>query len=181
MNIDITTTDETTITNQQQTDYEVDQELEAMMKAEEEGEGKGEGEEGNDIEQVESDVTTTTDREVETTTTKTNEPTKTNEQLLAELATMTAEQIIEGVGGKDRGAISKAIRFLIALGATKGQTAKMLNKRFQHVRNVLHNDMIAKQNGKTIPLATPSAPVPMVSRNHHQDEILDDDAASQAA
>lgn len=38
---------------------------------------------------------------------------------------------------KDQGSVSKAIRTLFDAGLTRGQIAKALNKRYQHVRNVL--------------------------------------------
>jgi hypothetical protein len=40
-------------------------------------------------------------------------------------------------GEQSRGAISLAIRTLTAVGFSRGEVAKMLNKRYQHVRNVL--------------------------------------------
>ena len=43
-----------------------------------------------------------------------------------------SKQCIESFGG-----VSKAIRGLIALGYSRGETAKTLDKRYQHVRNVL--------------------------------------------
>lgn len=43
-----------------------------------------------------------------------------------------AEQYI-----KDAGGVSKAIRLLTDAGHKRGAVAKMLNKRYQHVRNVL--------------------------------------------
>jgi hypothetical protein len=50
---------------------------------------------------------------------------------------LTVEQIYEIFGGKDnRGATSKAIRTLLSLGYKRGAVAKMLNIRYQHVRNV---------------------------------------------
>jgi len=39
------------------------------------------------------------------------------------------------------GSVSKAIRTLIGLGFTKSETANMLGKRYQHVRNVLLNPL----------------------------------------
>lgn len=38
---------------------------------------------------------------------------------------------------KDAGGVSKAIRSLTDLNYSRGEVAKMLNKRYQHVRNVL--------------------------------------------
>ena len=50
----------------------------------------------------------------------------------------TSEEIFGMFGGeKARGAISTAIRTLISVGFSKGDTTKMLGKRYQHVRNVL--------------------------------------------
>lgn len=50
--------------------------------------------------------------------------------------TMGPAQTIKELGGTDRGAISKAIRYLLALGGSTGEIALIVNKRFQHVRNV---------------------------------------------
>lgn len=47
---------------------------------------------------------------------------------------------IRELGGSERGCINRAIRYLHAEGASKGTIAKLLNKRFQHIRNVLHQD-----------------------------------------
>lgn len=48
---------------------------------------------------------------------------------------------LDGTGGEtyitEQGSVSKAIRTLIASGYTRGEVAKMLNKRYQHVRNVM--------------------------------------------
>jgi hypothetical protein len=48
---------------------------------------------------------------------------------------------MDGSGGAkyiaDQGGVSKAIRTLTDLNYTRGEVAKMLNKRYQHVRNVL--------------------------------------------
>jgi hypothetical protein len=49
---------------------------------------------------------------------------------------MGAAATIKELGGTDRGAISKAIRYLLALGGSTGEIALIVNKRFQHVRNV---------------------------------------------
>lgn len=52
---------------------------------------------------------------------------------------LTSEQIFQQIAGGEtqRGAVSKTIRQLHADGFTTGNIAKMLNKRYQHVRNVL--------------------------------------------
>lgn len=50
---------------------------------------------------------------------------------------LTIDEVYGIFGGKDnRGATSKAIRTLLSIGYTRGQVAKMLNVRYQHVRNV---------------------------------------------
>jgi hypothetical protein len=38
---------------------------------------------------------------------------------------------------QEQGGVSKAIRSLVAKGLKYGEVAKMLNKRYQHVRNVM--------------------------------------------
>lgn len=37
---------------------------------------------------------------------------------------------------KEKGSVSAAIRFLLAEGKSRGEVAKLLHKRYQHVRNV---------------------------------------------
>jgi len=49
----------------------------------------------------------------------------------------TTDEIYEIFGTKDkRGSTSVAIRTLLALSYTRSEVAKMLNIRYQHVRNV---------------------------------------------
>lgn len=52
---------------------------------------------------------------------------------------LKSEEIFDKVAGGEmiRGGVSKTIRELHSCGFTTGQIAKMLNKRYQHVRNVL--------------------------------------------
>lgn len=42
---------------------------------------------------------------------------------------------------KEKGGVSKAIRFLDSEGMERGAIAKKLNKRYQHVRNVLNQPL----------------------------------------
>jgi predicted secreted Zn-dependent protease len=53
----------------------------------------------------------------------------------------TIQYAVDGSQGPEliekHGSVSGAIRFLNSEGLTKGQIAKVLAKRFQHVRNVL--------------------------------------------
>lgn len=51
----------------------------------------------------------------------------------------SAEEIFTIIAGgeKMRGAVSLTIRTLSSLDYTRGQIAKMLGKRYQHVKNVL--------------------------------------------
>jgi hypothetical protein len=53
--------------------------------------------------------------------------------------TMSSTEIFQSLAGGEqmRGAVSKTIRALSAEGYTTGQIAKLLGKRYQHVRNVL--------------------------------------------
>jgi hypothetical protein len=61
--------------------------------------------------------------------------TDTNNQI--DISTLTTEEVYALFGGKDnRGATSRAIRHLIDLGWKRGRIAKVLNIRYQHVRNV---------------------------------------------
>lgn len=64
---------------------------------------------------------------------------KSNEVKKNDYIELTSEQIFNKVSGGElmRGAVSKTIRQLHSEGFTTGQIAKMLNKRYQHVRNVL--------------------------------------------
>jgi hypothetical protein len=51
---------------------------------------------------------------------------------------LTSEEIFTMFGGELlRGNVSNVIRELSSIGFTRGQISKMLNKRYQHVRNVL--------------------------------------------
>jgi hypothetical protein len=50
--------------------------------------------------------------------------------------TFNAEQFIT-----DKGGVSKAIRFLHGEGKSRSDIAKMLGKRYQHVRNVLNTPL----------------------------------------
>lgn len=52
---------------------------------------------------------------------------------------LKSDEIFTKVAGGEmiRGGVSKTIRELHSAGYTTGQIAKMLNKRYQHVRNVL--------------------------------------------
>ncbi|MGD9726400.1 MAG: hypothetical protein AB7L09_21565 [Nitrospira sp.] len=52
---------------------------------------------------------------------------------------MTPEQIFNLLGGGEmsRGGVSRTMKALAAEGYTTAQIAKLLNKRYQHVRNVL--------------------------------------------
>ena len=60
---------------------------------------------------------------------------------------MTLDQRWDHFGGKDkRGVVSEAIRYFAAIGFTRGQIADLLNKRYQHVRNVLVEDARAKKD-----------------------------------
>lgn len=74
---------------------------------------------------------------------KTKETTmgKSNKATKADYAGMTSADIFIAIcgpaGEMTRGAVSKTIRQLAADGHTTGTIAKMLNKRYQHVRNVL--------------------------------------------
>ena len=56
-------------------------------------------------------------------------------------ATKTFVIPVDGSKGPEyiqaQGGVSKAIRTLTDLGYSRGEVAKMLNKRYQHVRNVL--------------------------------------------
>jgi hypothetical protein len=65
---------------------------------------------------------------------------KSKQAAAADYAELDAAGIFTKVAGGEqmRGAVSKTIRQLAAEGFTTGQIAKMLNKRYQHVRNVLH-------------------------------------------
>ena len=52
---------------------------------------------------------------------------------------LESKDIFEKIAGGElmRGAVSQTIRELHAAGFTTGEIAKKLNKRYQHVRNVL--------------------------------------------
>lgn len=56
-------------------------------------------------------------------------------------ATMTTTEVWNHFGGQEgRGNVSKAIRYLTAIGFDKASVAKLTGKRYQHVRNVLVED-----------------------------------------
>lgn len=57
---------------------------------------------------------------------------KTTKSTTKQQAEMTPAELINQYGG-----VSNAIRALAAQGIERGQIAKMLDKRYQHVRNVL--------------------------------------------
>ena len=60
--------------------------------------------------------------------------------------TMSTDQIWLHFGGEDkRGVISHAMRYLTSIGFTTSEVAKMLNKRYQHVRNVLTQPVSTKK------------------------------------
>lgn len=55
-----------------------------------------------------------------------------------DFTSMSSTEIFDHFGGEFlRGNVSRTIRELSALNFTTSQIAKMLNKRYQHVRNVL--------------------------------------------
>lgn len=71
----------------------------------------------------------------------------------------TAEEIFAMFGGEQaRGAISGAMRAMAAAGYTTSAIAKALNKRYQHVRNVLN-----EPTQKAIPTPNCSVTLPEVS------------------
>ena len=58
---------------------------------------------------------------------------------------LSTKDIFDHFGGEmSRGGVSKTMRALSAEGYTTGQIAKMLNKRYQHVRNVLTQPLTNK-------------------------------------
>lgn len=63
---------------------------------------------------------------------------KSNEAKKSDYEGLDAAAIFTKVAGGEtqRGAVSKTIRQLLAEGYTTGVVAKMLGKRYQHVRNV---------------------------------------------
>ena len=63
---------------------------------------------------------------------------KTNTAAKTDYAGMSPADIFQAIAGGEtqRGAVSKTIRALLADGYTTGVVAKMLGKRYQHVRNV---------------------------------------------
>jgi hypothetical protein len=64
---------------------------------------------------------------------------KTNKIEKSDLDGLKSDEIFQKIAGGEmiRGGVSKTIRELHSIGYTTGQIAKMLNKRYQHVRNVL--------------------------------------------
>jgi hypothetical protein len=75
----------------------------------------------------------------------------------------SAEEIFGMFGGEQsRGAISTAIRTLISVGFSKGETAKMLGKRYQHVRNVLIETAKSDET-KAIRQARSNAPITLAT------------------
>lgn len=62
-----------------------------------------------------------------------------------QLTTLSTEALYQIFGGKDkRGATNAAIRYLDGKGFTRSQIAKMLDLRYQHVRNVLLTELKTK-------------------------------------
>ncbi|TXH42031.1 MAG: hypothetical protein E6Q97_36440 [Desulfurellales bacterium] len=60
--------------------------------------------------------------------------------------TTTTETTFDGAQYiKECGSVSSAIRKLHSEGKTRGEIAKMLNKRYQHVRNVLLTPLKKKE------------------------------------
>ncbi len=101
---------------------------------------------------------TNTNTNATTTTTTTEAPAQ---KAYAKYLTMSPDQVIKEVGGTDRGAISKAIRELAAMGATKGEIAKMTNRRFQQVRNILLQPLKTQQ--PSAPTTISSAPAIVIA------------------
>lgn len=63
---------------------------------------------------------------------------KSNEMKKIDYTNLTSTEIFDSFGGEmTRGGVSKTMRELAAQGYTTGQIAKLLSKRYQHVRNVL--------------------------------------------
>ncbi len=61
------------------------------------------------------------------------------EEVVLDFTTMNPDEIFEHFGN-----ISKSIRGLNKLEYSRGEIAKMLNKRYQHVRNVLITPLTGK-------------------------------------
>lgn len=76
----------------------------------------------------------------------------------------TSGELFAMFGGESsRGAISTAIRTLTAVGFSRGETAKMLNKRYQHVRNVLIEAARSQEaNDRKRAIAAKSVTLPVV-------------------
>lgn len=71
--------------------------------------------------------------------------TKAEQTELEKFRAMSTEQVWNYFGGYDkRGVISQAIRHLNAVGMSNSEVAKKLDKRYQHVRNVL-NEPVSKK------------------------------------
>lgn len=82
-----------------------------------------------------------------------NETTKTVEQ--KPVSTFNAAKFINEHGGTKSG----AIRALIASGKSRGEVAKLLDIRYQHVRNVMITP-IKKAVDRTVVAPVVAAPVP---------------------
>lgn len=82
-----------------------------------------------------------------------------SDQIFKQYEGKDPEAIIQEVGGTDRGCINRTIYHFNSLGLTKGQISRLIGKRFQHVRNVLHNQKLAKAkaaaNTATLTTAAP--------------------------
>jgi len=64
---------------------------------------------------------------------------RSNEMKKSDYEGLTSEEIFALKGGEMiRGAVSQTMREMHAAGYTTSQIAKALNKRYQHVRNVLN-------------------------------------------
>jgi hypothetical protein len=76
-------------------------------------------------------------------------PTDKNEAERAKFKAMAVDQVWSHFGGQDgRGHVSKAIRYLTAIGFDRSEVAKLTGKRYQHVRNVLVEDARAAEAAK---------------------------------
>lgn len=80
---------------------------------------------------------------------QTEEPTDEKGRLKARLDKMSVTEVWNHFGGEHiRGNVSKVIRELNSLGYTTSTISKMTGKRYQHVRNVLHEDARREQLAK---------------------------------
>ena len=67
-----------------------------------------------------------------------------------QLSTMSSQELYQIFGGKDkRGATNQAIRYLDGKGFTRAAIAKMLDLRYQHVRNVLNTELKTDNTSKS--------------------------------